>query len=53
MRIKIDVGIDSNSICYFSCETIVSRRELREVLDFFIDKLAEYHGKGCVKARQE
>ena len=34
-------GIDPDSICYFSCETLVSRRELRKVLDFFLDKLVE------------
>lgn len=38
----IDDGIDPESICYFSSETLVSRRELRKVLDFFLDKLVEH-----------
>lgn len=38
----IEDGVDPDSICYFSCETLVSRRELRKVLDFFLDKLVEH-----------
>jgi hypothetical protein len=33
---------DPDSICYFSCEVLVSRRELRKVLDFFLSKLVEH-----------
>ncbi len=38
----IEKGFDPNAICYFSCEYLTSRKELRKVLDFFIDKLAEH-----------
>ena len=41
MRLMRDDGVNPDSICYFSCETLVSRRELRKVLDFLMDKLAE------------
>ena len=41
MRLMRDDGVNQDSICYFSCETLVSRRELRKVLDFLMDKLAE------------
>lgn len=34
--------VDPDSICYFSCDFLVSRIELRKVLDFFLDKLAEH-----------
>nr|QNO54030.1 hypothetical protein KFAGBJAM_00011 [Methanosarcinales archaeon ANME-1 ERB6] len=44
LRLMRDEGVDPDSICYFSCETLVSRRELRKVLDFFLDKLVE-HGR--------
>ncbi len=40
LRLMRDDGVDPDSICYFSCESLVSRRELRKVLDFFLDKLA-------------
>ena len=41
----IEKGIDSQSICYFSCDTLTSnsRKELRKVLDFFIEKLQKFH----------
>jgi hypothetical protein len=38
----IDDRVDPESICYFSCESLASRRELRKVLDFFLDKLVEH-----------
>ena len=42
LRLMRDERVDPDSICYFSCQTLVSRRELRKVLDFFLDKLAEH-----------
>jgi hypothetical protein len=44
LKLIHDEGVDPDSICYFSCETLISRRELRKVLDFFLDKLAEHEG---------
>ena len=38
----IESGIDPDSICYFSCDALVSRKELRKVLNFFLEKLTAH-----------
>jgi predicted AAA+ superfamily ATPase len=37
-------GFDPKSICYFSCDTLTSnsRKELRKVLDYFIERLQKF-----------
>jgi predicted AAA+ superfamily ATPase len=36
--------IDASSVCYFSCDTLLSRsrKELRKVLDYFLERLAKF-----------
>jgi predicted AAA+ superfamily ATPase len=36
--------IDNSSICYFSCDTLLSRsrKELRKVIDYFLERLAKF-----------
>jgi predicted AAA+ superfamily ATPase len=36
--------IDASSICYFSCDTLLSRsrKELRKVIDYFLERLAKF-----------
>lgn len=38
----IKEGVNPESICYFSCDVLISRKELQKVLDFFLDKIAEH-----------